>query len=637
MKTPTLYIKRCLLMAALLTASALSVQAADTFKARVRTTAQQTLNISLSASDTIPLSNRGTIYALSIDAVITQPREASFVRIVLEDAEGHNYLVVESDRFRNDTTIVNLTEYCEETAQLNGITPLRLKCYLTHASLQLTGIHTSTEMPTRGVATEQELRAMKEAQVQSVVDRINEYNVRHGKLWRAGINSRALSKKEYYLIEEDSYLANIKYYIDGIYEFGEPVAEKSVSTSNFPPSFDWRYIHGGQKQYITPIKNQDSTNWCATYAALGMLEAHINLKYNDTINLDLSEPSVAYYLQPDYWLGAHETTVLNYIKNNGAIDEQSLPYQTYVNHNMPEIRPEGYENVKISNYLSMPYSWRSNTESLKDSLIKRGPCMSGFCWPNAFKSHEMLLVGYGVVTPDSFYIVNNTCTFNYVSENDSVNIGKTFWIFKDSYAGVLDWGHQGYMYLIMHNYSYMRTPYFIDSQLIWRGHTDAEIVCEDIDGDGFFNWGIGPKPSHCPSWAAAQADGDDSDDTKGPMDQYGFCSSLSLGNSVLQITNPLTIGSDYYMRNSIRVSGNGKLIIPHELHCYRGVTLTLESGTTLEIDGGLLKNIILDAKPGSSIIIKNGGRLLGNKQHGEINIPLGVNLDISEGEMKIND
>ncbi|MCR5064846.1 MAG: C1 family peptidase [Bacteroidales bacterium] len=478
---------------------------------------------------------------------------------------------------------------------------------------------------------------MKEAQVQSVVDRINEYNVRHGKLWRAGINSRALSKKEYYLIEEDSYLANIKYYIDGIYEFGEPVAEKSVSTSNFPPSFDWRYIHGGQKQYITPIKNQDSTNWCATYAALGMLEAHINLKYNDTINLDLSEPSVAYYLQPDYWLGAHETTVLNYIKNNGAIDEQSLPYQTYVNHNMPEIRPEGYENVKISNYLSMPYSWRSNTESLKDSLIKRGPCMSGFCWPNAFKSHEMLLVGYGVVTPDSFYIVNNTCTFNYVSENDSVNIGKTFWIFKDSYAGVLDWGHQGYMYLIMHNYSYMRTPYFIDSQLIWRGHTDAEIVCEDIDGDGFFNWGIGPKPSHCPSWAAAQADGDDSDDTKGPMDQYGFCSSLSLGNSVLQITNPLTIGSDYYMRNSIRVSGNGKLIIPHELHCYRGVTLTLESGTTLEIDGGLLKNIILDAKPGSSIIIKNGGRLLGNKQHGEINIPLGVNLDISEGEMKIND
>lgn len=638
MKTPTLYIKRCLLMAALLTASAFSVQAADTFKARVRATAQQTMNISLSASDTIPLNNLGTIYALSIDAIITQPREASFVRIVLEDVEGHNYLVAESDRFRNDTTTVNLSEYCEETAQLNGITPLRLKCYLTHASLQLTGIHISNEIPTRGMATEQELRSMKEAQVQSVVDRINEYNVRHGKLWRAGINSRALFKKEYYLIdEEDSYLANIKYYIDGIYEFGEPVAEKSVSTSNYPSSYDWRYIHGGQKQYITPIKNQDSTNWCATYAALGMLEAHINLKYNDTINLDLSEPSVAYYLQPNYWLGANETKVLNYIKNHGAIDEQSLPYQTYVNHNMPEIRPEGNENVKISNYLSMPYSWRSNPESLKDSLIKRGPCMSGFYWPNAFKSHEMLLVGYGVVTPDSFYIVNNTCIFNYVSENDSVNIGKTFWIFKDSYAGVLDWGHQGYMYLIMHNYSYMRTPYFIDSQLIWRGHTDADIVCEDIDGDGYFNWGIGPKPSHCPSWAAAQPDGDDSDDTKGPMDQYGFCSSLSLGSGVLQITNPLTIGSDYYMRNSIRVSGNGKLIIPHELHCYRGVTLTLESGTTLEIDGGLLKNIILDAKPGSSVIIKNGGRLLGNKQHGEINIPLGVNLNISEGEMRIND
>ena len=68
-----------------------------------------------------------------------------------------------------------------------------------------------------------------------------------------------------------------------------------------------------------------------------------------------------------------------------------------------------------------------------------------------------------------------------------------------------------------------------------------------------------------------------------------------------------------------------------------GSSNTLESGTTLEIDGGLLKNIILDAKPGSSVIIKNGGRLLGNKQHGEIIIPVGVNLDISEGEMRIND
>ena len=179
-------------MAALLTASALSVQAADTFKARVRATAQQTMNISLSASDTIPLSNLGTIYALSIDAVITKPREASFVRIVLEDVEGHNYLVAESDRFRNDTTTVNLSEYCEETAQLNGITPLRLKCYLTHASLQLTGIHISNEMSTRGVATEQELRAMKEAQVQDIVDRINEYNVRHHKLWRADITTASM-------------------------------------------------------------------------------------------------------------------------------------------------------------------------------------------------------------------------------------------------------------------------------------------------------------------------------------------------------------------------------------------------------------------------------------------------------------
>jgi len=32
-----------------------------------------------------------------------------------------------------------------------------------------------------------------------------------------------------------------------------------------------------------------------------------------------------------------------------------------------------------------------------------------------------------------------------------------------------------------------------------------------------------------------------------------------------------------------------------------------------------------------------GGSILVNKQHGEFDIPVGVNLDISEGEMRIND
>ncbi|MBR1791319.1 MAG: C1 family peptidase [Bacteroidaceae bacterium] len=645
-------------MAALLTASALSVQAADTFKARVRTTAQQTMNISLSASDTIPLSNLGTIYALSIDAVITQPREASFVRIVLEDVEGHNYLVAESDRFRNDTTSVNLSEYCEETAQLNGITPLRLKCYLTHASLQLTGIHISNEMSTRGVATEQELRAMKEAQVQDIVDRINEYNVRHHKLWRADITTASmLPLQQRYEAQEmtdetNAYFANLLYYTNGFYEIGEPSFSPRYDTSLYIDSFDWRNRHG--QDWTTIPKNQWSSNWCAEFATVGTIESYVNLYYNRHLNLDLSETYLAFKNNQGFRQGETISRIFTLAKRYGVIDESSFPFVDDTIQAWPQSEPTCSERITITNWGSALCIGES--EYYKRTLIKRGPYAIGFGIHKhamtetgedtiIYKGHAVSCVGYGKVTPDKmyFYLTDSNWTDTLISGNDP-RIGMDYWIYKDSYYNHPDssirkryTGHEGYIYLIYHERNEDKFIYFPKGSLQSLNYNDSIILCEDLDGDGYFNWGIGPKPSHCPSWAAAQPDGDDSDDTKGPMDQYGFCSSLSLGDGVLQITNPLTIESDYYMRNSIRVSGNGKLIIPHELHCYRGVTLTLESGTTLEIDGGLLKNIILDAKPGSSVIIKNGGRLLGNKQHGEINIPVGVNLDISEGEMRIND
>lgn len=113
----TYYFQKCFLMAALLAPVTFYAQVTkECFKARLQTPTKAEMNVQLTSSDTISLRQLGTIYALSIDATIEQPREASFVRIVLEDVEGHNYLIAESDRFRNDTTTVNLMEYCEETA-----------------------------------------------------------------------------------------------------------------------------------------------------------------------------------------------------------------------------------------------------------------------------------------------------------------------------------------------------------------------------------------------------------------------------------------------------------------------------------------------------------------------------------------
>ncbi len=161
-----------------------------------------------------------------------------------------------------------------------------------------------------------------------------------------------------------------------------------------------------------------------------------------------------------------------------------------------------------------------------------------------------------------------------------------------------------------------------------------DIVCEDADGDGYFNWGIGPRPSNIPSWAEMEEDGDDSDDTKGQMYSTGHLEDLQVGTNIHYITSTQNISSDCFERNPIVVQANGRLVITNTMHCYRGVSVTLQNGGVLEIDGGMLHNVILNAQYGSTIIIRNGGVILCNPQTDVIEVPLGVNLEIDDGELK---
>ena len=624
------FIQKCLFTMALLVPSLLYAQVTkECFKDRLQTPAKEVMNVHLTSSDTIPLNNLGTIYALSIDATIEQPREASFVRIVLEDTEGHNYLVAESDWFRNDTTIVRLSEYCEETAQLNGITPLRLKCYLTHATLNLTSIHTSAEQPKRAL-TNNDRKQLKEEQVQAIVDRINEYNIRHRKLWRAGvtdINRNLFSHCSADTII-DPYISNLKYYNSGVYEMGERGLREEDSP--YPPTFDWRSQHN--KNWITSVKSQDSINWCATFAAVALTEAMTNLYFNDTINLDLSEVSVAFYMKGTSNLnvilsGAAPTVPLAYIRDHGVIDEETLPFKSDSIAFYPPVRPEGNELVNIGNYSYIP----NIPDSIKKSIIIRGPLRSGLRNPVG-GSHAMLLVGYGVVVPDSFYIVGLPANVErYVYANETDLIGKTCWFFKDSYYGIYNHGHDGYMYVIFNDYTYMNPTYAIENHVTRLGHTDDEIVVKDADGDGYFSWGIGPKPSHCPSWAPDEPDGDDSDYTKGPMTPYGFIPDIIPDSSppILISTNQ-TYSSKKYLHEHCTIQSGAELIVQDEVQCYNGVQIIVKNNATLRIDGGVIKNVHLIVESGGHLIIEDGGEVFCNPSF-PFEIPLGAILEISQG------
>lgn len=632
MKTPTLYIKRCLLVVALLTASALSVQATDTFKARVRTTAQQTMNISLSASDTIPLSNLGTIYALSIDAIITQPREASFVRIVLEDVEGHNYLIAESDRFRNDTTTVNLSEYCEETAQLNGITPLRLKCYLTHASLQLTGIHISNEMPTRGVATEHELRSMKEEQVQDIVDRINEYNVKHGKLWQAAATPYALRSAESQgtIGADDPYLANMKYYAGGLYEIGERNRQATTYNSPYADSFDWSKTRHG-KCWITSIKNQGNHGPCHIFAAVGVAEAMTNLYFNDTINLNLSEQDIITYTrynETGHWSTYTLDTPIRFIATDGVIDETTLPYGTIISYTDP--RPSGLEFVSFNDVIEVSPSgmnFDNFCDSIKKHLINDGPGVWGSLFPSneppKYSHHYMALVGYGKVkSNDSYHIIYGNS--NSYQHPPQILVGKTYWNFKNSYGS----SESPYMKLIFNDDAYLYSAFFAKKPITRRGH--HTIKCEDRDGDGYYNWGISDTPpSTLPAWAFTERDADDMNRYEGALDTLGHVASISENNNWKYISNTQYVSTPTFNRRPIIIENGGKLIVTNDFKCFPNTDIIVESGGTLDIQGGKVLDAKVELEAGAKLKISDYGELRVLSADTTIfEVPLGATLEM---------
>jgi hypothetical protein len=47
-------------------------------------------------------------------------------------------------------------------------------------------------------------------------------------------------------------------------------------------------------------------------------------------------------------------------------------------------------------------------------------------------------------------------------------------------------------------------------------YDDSDIRCVDLDNDGYYNWGIGPKPETCPDGCPEERDCDDSDPGLGP-------------------------------------------------------------------------------------------------------------------------
>lgn len=614
-------------------------QEQSVFQALPEETETYQLNVAFISSDTIQLDDIGSVYSFSVDLAIHQPEESSFTRLVLEDKDGNDYLVAESNWFRYDTTTVNLEHFCEETATLNGIIPVRLKCYINgNAIATLSNIHISSQLDTINSIKRLRLAEnIRGEQVRDIVDRINNYNIKHGRLWRATITEASLlsfaekniSADEYC----DTYLNNMQYYSGGLYEIGIPSAYTDTIDSPYVPAFDWRNRHG--KCWLTPVKWQGNSWYCTSFAAVGMLESNMLLHYNfnDTSIIDLSEQYVASYAGVSFESGGFTYRNLDFLMNDGTIEEDSMPFVNSKYYIPPTNRPTGNEHIKLMDYTKIDLLNISSIDTLKYYLIHRGP---GICGYQTAKEpythirkggHAMVLAGYGTIVPDTLYnFINGNNLEMQFHIGDSI-IGHTYWIYKNSWGA--SWGHNGYMYMIYYNNDpwYMNKEAFFPKGIPWSKEKRS-FLCEDMDGDGFFNCGIETNAFDIPVWA--QTDGDDSDPTIGQINEYGYCEQLPANHPTYEyIYNDSTLINFESSSNYIGVLRGATLTLQVQPSFENGTKILLDRGTTLIINGFTANLDFLHPYPGCKIILRNGAKI-----KKPFSTPIGVEFVIEDGTIE---
>lgn len=471
-------------------------------------------------------NNINKIYGLAVSAEIKLLNDNSKVELVFIDQNYNEYLIYETYGYLQDESIVQLDEVCEETCILDGTKVKSVLIKVKDAEVTLQKLHYVTRSEFAGSVNELR-KQIKTQQNEYKIARINQGIKAKGQHWVAGPTS--VSELSYsdkmLLFGQSTFPPGFEFYAGGIISTGsESTSLKSVTTSTSSPyidEWDWRDRHG--KNWITPVTNQGACGSCWAFASTGAVEAMVNVYFNQQINLDLAEQDVLSCSDAGSCSGGYPNIALDYIKNTGVVDEVAFPYAqadlpcTNKSTNLSQL-------IKISGRVDFGSSAYPKTDdNLKRMLIENGPISGGlYDW-----SHAMVLVGYKIVAAGDVFSYRDLDLKQYwkvVNEGDPL-IGKVVWKFKNSWGKYF--GDLGYIYV--------ETPI---TNLGWTHAIQTPItsvvqnynvVCTDADGDGYYWWGLGPKPANCPP-CPDLADGDDSDPTLGPLDQYGYCTPISTAN-----------------------------------------------------------------------------------------------------------
>lgn len=524
------------------------------------------INKSYSKSSIVyPFKDKEPVFSLAIKASVQLDGYKSMIRVILVAENGNEFLVMESYYMIAETDKIEFSDYGDETALLNGIIPSRIKIEIENATILLESFsynnNSLNRLKNEDFLICSELKKKKQDSVK--IERINKQIKNLGYSWRA--NETSVSKLTYHQKMQmlGNPLPNLRgfdYYSGGVFDLADPIRIKSALIQNVTPnvveSFDWRNRHG--QNWMTPVRDQGTYGTCAFFAPTGATEAFINLYYNQHIDIDLAEQKPIKCA-----LGGNSLTI-NYYVSDGAVLESGAPYNPQNSQVCNDVCPNPTEKLKMGGRINLhefagyPYT----EEGFKKMLIKYGPLSSG----SFSMGHDMTMVGF------------------YTRSSD----GATVWIFKNSWG--LDHGSDGYLELIT-DVSDLRGGYALLPPITSLNYTESNRICSDNDHDGYYWWGLGPKPNIPDICIPETPDGDDSNPNLGPMDVYGNCAPISSPYVFPEhlVTSSETWNSTYYECGDLIVKIGGSLDLnAATVNLGSNSTFSVELGSTLTFNCGTI-------------------------------------------------
>lgn len=525
-----------------------------------------TLNCQIEADTELHPFDGNPASSIGISGHITFTSELGFVRFVVSDNYDEEYMIYESYRmFENDSSF-NFSQKCEESCFFESYTPSDLIVQVHDAIVTISNINLSNSNYNNAeYLREQAAASSIERKITAVQSYIEDNNL----IWRAGHTAYSdlsyASKAKLWGEGFGSY--GYEYYASGIYCHARSIVDPHdyyVDFYDYIDNFDWRNRHGANNEdspyydndpngtgWITPVVCQkgcwfDGTLVCGfndaysceqsggefreapscwVFGPTANVESMVNLYYNEHVDLDLSEQAILCRLKSPNATTiprGSSTNALNVYKNYGVPLEECLRYSaTY--ENCSDICDTPTELISITDFNTINNSY----PSVRQNLIQNGPLTtSGIPYPwyqgnppyQQTESHCMLLVGWGTIDKDTPSIIGVPYGF------DSRWYGVTYWIYKNSVGPNHE--HEGFEYIIHPKAVSPRMVQKIVTPIMSMNRTDSDINCYDRDGDGYYFWGIGSKPSHCPP-CPDEPDGDDNNPGLGPVNPNGQCTIIN--------------------------------------------------------------------------------------------------------------